>query len=157
MNEAIRVRLRRLYARDHAAHALFKSLAGRQRVRLKKKVQPLFSELSGLDPRVRDEDVRQLLQALSRLKIAGAPAVHCPDDGYVRFSRPFVEHARAALRAGPPRKKRVQAAQPATAHELLVALRKNGLIGMWRDRTDIGDTEEFARQLREQASKRRNE
>jgi hypothetical protein len=45
----------------------------------------------------------------------------------------------------------------ATARDLFLALRENGLIGKWKDRTDIGETEEFARYLREQASKRRNE
>jgi hypothetical protein len=44
--------------------------------------------------------------------------------------------------------------RPQTARELMLALKENGLIGMWKDRTDIGDTEEFARRLRERAFKR---
>jgi hypothetical protein len=31
---------------------------------------------------------------------------------------------------------------------------KSGLVGLWKDRTDIGDTLEFARQLRQRAEKR---
>ena len=33
-------------------------------------------------------------------------------------------------------------------------LRKSGLIGLWQDRDDIGDSSVFARQLREQAEQR---
>jgi len=33
-------------------------------------------------------------------------------------------------------------------------LRQSGLIGLWRDRTDIGDSATYARQLREQAQRR---
>ena len=40
---------------------------------------------------------------------------------------------------------------PLTARVLL----ESGLIGMWKDRDDIGDSPEFARQLREQAQRRR--
>lgn len=35
------------------------------------------------------------------------------------------------------------------------ALLESGLIGMWKDRDDIGDSAEFARRLREQAQRRR--
>lgn len=45
--------------------------------------------------------------------------------------------------------------KPATAKDLVAAIRKNGLIGIWKDRTEIGDSNKFARRLREQASKRR--
>ena len=45
-------------------------------------------------------------------------------------------------------------AKPATAKELAAAIRKSGLIGMWKDRTDITDGSKFARKLRKQASKR---
>jgi hypothetical protein len=45
-------------------------------------------------------------------------------------------------------------AKPATAKDLVAAIRKNGLIGMWKDRTDIGDSSKFARKLRKQASRR---
>ena len=34
------------------------------------------------------------------------------------------------------------------------ALLASGLIGIWKDRTDIGDSATFARRLREQAQKR---
>jgi hypothetical protein len=44
--------------------------------------------------------------------------------------------------------------RPSTGRELMLALKENGLIGMWKDRTDIGDTDEFARRLRERAFKR---
>ncbi len=39
-----------------------------------------------------------------------------------------------------------------TAADLL----QSGLVGMWADRTDIGDSREFARRLREQAQARRH-
>jgi hypothetical protein len=38
-----------------------------------------------------------------------------------------------------------------TAHRLL----DSGLVGLWKDREDIGDSAAYARQLREQAQKRR--
>lgn len=44
--------------------------------------------------------------------------------------------------------------KPHTARELLKALRDSGLIGMWKDRTDIGDSIEFAQRLRRVAEKR---
>ena len=44
--------------------------------------------------------------------------------------------------------------KPRTGKELLEALIANGLVGMWKDRTDIGDSAEFARKLRERAEKR---
>ncbi|HQQ00641.1 MAG TPA: hypothetical protein PLY86_19480 [bacterium] len=33
-------------------------------------------------------------------------------------------------------------------------LRRSGLIGLWQDREDIGDSSEYARRLREQAQQR---
>ena len=39
---------------------------------------------------------------------------------------------------------------PMTAAELLAS----GLVGLWEERTDIGDSREFARRLREQAQTR---
>jgi len=33
-------------------------------------------------------------------------------------------------------------------------LRKSGLIGLWQDRDDVGDSSAYARQLREQAQER---
>ena len=41
-------------------------------------------------------------------------------------------------------------AAPLTAARLLAS----ELIGLWQDRTDIGDSPEYARQLREQAQRR---
>jgi hypothetical protein len=40
--------------------------------------------------------------------------------------------------------------QPLSARELL----ESGLVGMWADRTDIGDSSEFARKLRQAAEHR---
>jgi hypothetical protein len=39
---------------------------------------------------------------------------------------------------------------PVTAADLLAS----GLVGLWSDRSDIGDSREFARRLREQAQSR---
>jgi AcrR family transcriptional regulator len=47
--------------------------------------------------------------------------------------------------------------KPRTGKELLEVLEKNGLIGMWADRDDIGDTLEFARKLRKMASTRHHD
>ena len=44
--------------------------------------------------------------------------------------------------------------KPATGCELLAALRQSGLIGFWKERTDIGDSSVFARQLRKLAQER---
>jgi hypothetical protein len=44
--------------------------------------------------------------------------------------------------------------KPRTARELLQAIRESGLIGMWKNRTDIHDTLGFARGLRRDAEKR---
>jgi hypothetical protein len=49
------------------------------------------------------------------------------------------------------------AVKPKTGRELLQALRASGLVGMWQDRQDIGDSSEFARRLRERAQKRNRE
>ncbi len=38
-----------------------------------------------------------------------------------------------------------------TAHQLL----HSGLVGLWKDRQDIGDSATYARQLRERAQRRR--
>jgi hypothetical protein len=45
--------------------------------------------------------------------------------------------------------------KPSTGEELVAAIRKLGLIGMWADRDDIRDSRKFARQLRKRASKRK--
>jgi hypothetical protein len=58
----------------------------------------------------------------------------------------------AAYDALPPEVKEHAAAEkPKTGRELLAALEVSGVIGVWADRKDIGDSVEFARQLREQA------
>jgi hypothetical protein len=41
-----------------------------------------------------------------------------------------------------------------TGQELIEELTANGMIGAWKDRTDIGDSVEFARQLRERVWRR---
>ena len=38
--------------------------------------------------------------------------------------------------------------KPKTGREMLQALRANGFVGAWKDRQDIGDLVEFARELR---------
>jgi hypothetical protein len=44
--------------------------------------------------------------------------------------------------------------KPKSGKELLAALRATGLVGMWRDRTDITDSIEYARALRERGQRR---
>jgi hypothetical protein len=44
--------------------------------------------------------------------------------------------------------------KPRTGKELLDALIAAGVVGMWEDRTDIGDSVDYARQLRRQAEQR---
>lgn len=48
----------------------------------------------------------------------------------------------------------VPEAKPETAEDLFRALQEAGLIGLWKDRTDIGDSSDFARKLRQQAETR---
>lgn len=43
---------------------------------------------------------------------------------------------------------------PRNGAELLALLEKEGIVGMWADRTDIGDSAEYARKLRKQAETR---
>ncbi len=70
--------------------------------------------------------VRQKLAALEALAANGAAAPSVvPDDG-----------------------------RPRTGKELLDALIAAGVVGMWEDRTDIGDSVEFARKLRREAERR---
>ena len=38
--------------------------------------------------------------------------------------------------------------RPRTGREMLQALKANGFVGAWKDRDDIGDSVEFARELR---------
>jgi hypothetical protein len=46
---------------------------------------------------------------------------------------------------------------PMTGHELLQEWTASGLIGIWRDRADIGDSVEYARSLRETVWKRQHD
>jgi hypothetical protein len=57
---------------------------------------------------------------------------------FIESLRPVNEPARE------PRKR------PLTASELLAS----GLVGIWSDRTDVADSQEFARRLREQSQTR---
>ncbi len=47
------------------------------------------------------------------------------------------------------------AAKPTTATELAAAIRKSGLVGMWKDHREIDDSGKFARNLRKRASTRK--
>jgi predicted nucleic acid-binding protein len=47
--------------------------------------------------------------------------------------------------------------RPKTGRELYKILTENGLIGMWKDRTDIGDTLEFVQRLKDEGRERRQE
>src|SRR5262245_42166026 len=70
--------------------------------------------------------VKQRLAALESLAANAAPAtVALPDDG-----------------------------KPRTGKELIDALTALGVVGMWEDRTDIGDSVEYARKLRREAERR---
>jgi hypothetical protein len=44
-----------------------------------------------------------------------------------------------------------------TGRELIEALTANGMVGAWKDRTDIGDPAEFAQELRERVWTRTHE
>lgn len=44
--------------------------------------------------------------------------------------------------------------KPVSGRDLLAALESAGIIGMWADRRDIGDSSEYATQLRRQAQQR---
>ncbi len=48
-------------------------------------------------------------------------------------------------------------AKPKTGRELLQALWANGLVGIWKDRDDIGDSSTFAGKLRKKAQTRTKE
>jgi len=47
--------------------------------------------------------------------------------------------------------------KPTTGKALYEALLESGMIGAWKDRTDIGDTLEYARELRRRANTRHRE
>ncbi|MBI5035023.1 MAG: hypothetical protein HZB51_31245 [Chloroflexi bacterium] len=50
-----------------------------------------------------------------------------------------------------PESEQITVRPPLTTRALL----ESGLIGMWKDRNDIGDSAEYARRLREQAQRRK--
>jgi hypothetical protein len=45
--------------------------------------------------------------------------------------------------------------KPSTGSELVAAIQESGLVGMWADREDLGDSRGFARRLRKESSKRK--
>lgn len=45
--------------------------------------------------------------------------------------------------------------KPSTGSELVAAIRRSGLVGMWADRDDIRDSRGFARRLRKESSNRK--
>jgi hypothetical protein len=45
--------------------------------------------------------------------------------------------------------------KPSTAKGLAAAIRRSGLVGMWKNRDDVSDSGRFARKLRTQTSKRK--
>lgn len=51
-------------------------------------------------------------------------------------------------------KEALPAPKPRTGAELVALLEKEGILGMWADRTDIGDSVEYARNLRREAETR---
>ena len=59
--------------------------------------------------------------------------------------------AGSSSRPSPPHDK------PKTGREMLRALRANGFVGAWKDREDIGDSVEFARELRRRVWTREGE
>lgn len=61
----------------------------------------------------------------------------------------------ARARKNPPTRK--PAAKKRTGAMLLEDLRKSGFIGLWKDRTDLGDSLEFARELRRRAEQRNHD
>ena len=47
--------------------------------------------------------------------------------------------------------------RPKTGRELYKVLMDNGLIGMWKDRMDMGDTLEFVQKMKDESRERRPE
>jgi hypothetical protein len=92
----------------------------------------------------------------------GRPRQHADRAARQRAYRERVRMKVAAYDALPQAVKE-QAASPAaagkpkTGRELLAALEAGGVIGVWADRRDIGDSVEIARQLRERAWTRPND
>lgn len=70
----------------------------------------------------------------------------------VVITRHGVAVARLVPEKQPPQEE--SAPKPRTGRELLEAWEKSGLVGLWKDRTDIGDSSEYAAKLRRQAEER---
>lgn len=86
----------------------------------------------------------------------GRPRLHEDRAARQRAYRERVRLKVAAYDALPPEVKARAASaseegKPKSGRELLAVLEASGAIGAWADRTDIGDSVEFARQLRERA------
>jgi hypothetical protein len=54
----------------------------------------------------------------------------------------------AGSRIGPETSVNAPGCRPVTGQGLVAALHESGFVGLWRDRSDIGDSREFARSLR---------
>ena len=80
--------------------------------------------------------VHQVIARDGELLITGLPYKRGQAVEVIVFVLPTIPQPRARLTVG--------------------QLRKSGLIGMWQDRDDIGDSSAYARQLREQAQTRGN-
>ena len=79
-------------------------------------------------------EVRQVIDKDGEVLITGLPYRKGQSVRVVVFPRP----------AAPPSRRRLTVGR----------LRRSGLIGMWQDRDDIGDSAVYARALRDQAQRR---
>jgi len=79
-------------------------------------------------------EVRQVIAKDGEVSLTGLPYRKGQVVRIIVFLQPTTSPARARLTVG--------------------HLRRSGLIGMWQDRDDIGDSSAYTRQLREQAQKR---
>ena len=78
--------------------------------------------------------VKQVVTKDGEILLTGLPFKKGQSVEIIVFPQPTTPLARARLTAG--------------------RLRQSGLIGLWQDRNDIGDSSAYARQLREQAQQR---
>lgn len=81
--------------------------------------------------------VHKIIEKDSEIHLTGLPCKKGQHIELIVLIEPVEEKARPSL----------------TARQLL----NSGLIGLWKDRTDIGDSLAYARILREQAQKRHRE
>src|SRR5437867_811061 len=89
----------------------------------------------------------------------GRPRLYANQAEKQRVYRQRVRQKMAALAARVPLTAALPASlpdddKPRTGKELLDALRASGFVGAWADRTDIGDSVEYARKLRREAEQR---